>query len=394
MTAPLPRLLSFLTRLAARSGLARRTARSGPARLAARSGLALAALPLLAGLALGCGPDGEIVDGTRDDGVVLPKRRGTLVIDSCPMDSFHRARLAEPSTRAVIDEVVFLCLFAREDGEVGPAHPETASWLRADIEDTRAAGYRVLLGMTLGESPLDWYSSPRATNLLLDPTWRAGITTKAAAWAQEADGLDLAPPPLENQARAGVTALVDGLAAALPPRTVGLFAPPSLSAPSDLDGGDAFDLPALASRLGRVRVMTLDYSCCAAPGGPSVDAGWAVDAVRFARTQAPGLPLSASISLFGTDFSALGPRSVTYLEATALAAYHGAPIERGPTGVPFLRYQDAAGYGHDLWFDDTFSIKLALGAWATALPADVGVLYYGLGAEDPSLWASLAGSQR
>lgn len=132
MTA-FPRLSSFLARLAARPDLAARsdlahpTEPPDPPGLAARPGLALAALPLLAGLALGCGPDGEIVDRTRDDGVVLPKRRGTLVIDSCPMDSFHRARLAEPSTRAVIDEVVFLCLFAREDDEVGPAHPETAS---------------------------------------------------------------------------------------------------------------------------------------------------------------------------------------------------------------------------------------------------------------------------
>ncbi len=349
---------------------------------------------LLALLAPGCGPDGELLDRTQDDGVPLPRRRGTLVVDACPMDSFHRSRLAEASTRAVIDEVVFLCLFAREDGEVGPAHPETAGWLQENLQSTRAAGYRVLLGMTVGESALDWYNPSRVSELLLDPAWRASIAERAAGWAAQADGLDLAlPPPLESRARTGVEALTQSLSAAVP-GGLGLFVPPARSFPGDPDGGDAYDLASLAPGLARVRVMTLDYSCCDPPGGPSVDSGWAVDALRFARQRAPTVPLAASLSLFGTDFSALGPRSVTYLEATALAAYHGAPVERSPSGSPFFRYQDAAGYGHDLWYDDTFSLTLTLGAWATALPPDVGVLFYGLGAEDPGLWASLARSYR
>ncbi|RYE83097.1 MAG: hypothetical protein EOO75_19770 [Myxococcales bacterium] len=198
---------------------------------------------------------------------------------------------------------------------------------------------------------------------------------------------------MQNQARAGVTALVQGLAAVVRPAgTLGLFVPPSLQSPSDLPGGDAYDLPALAGSLDRVRVMTLDWSCCSRPGGPSTDAAWAAGAVAWAAQQAPSAQRSVTMPLFGTDFGDRGSRSLTYLEATALARYHDAGVDRSESGTPHFAYTDEAGVGHDVWFDDLLSTRLTLGAWADGLPADVGVLYYGLGAEEPDLWRGLARS--
>ena len=47
---------------------------------------------------------------------------------------------------------------------------------------------------------------------------------------------------------------------------------------------------------------------------------------------------------------------------------------------------------HETWFDDATSTSWALAAWDTqTLPASVGVVYWGLGAEDPALWDTIAG---
>jgi spore germination protein YaaH len=47
---------------------------------------------------------------------------------------------------------------------------------------------------------------------------------------------------------------------------------------------------------------------------------------------------------------------------------------------------------HTVWVDDARSLGRTLGAWQTeALGAEIGVVYFGLGAEDPSLFSTLAG---
>ena len=77
--------------------------------------------------------------------------------------------------------------------------------------------------------------------------------------------------------------------------------------------------------------------------------------------------------------------------AIAISATGRIPIERGPTGAPFIKYVAFGSEPHELWFDDAESTGIALGAWNHGvLPADIGVLFYGLGAEDPALFDRLA----
>jgi spore germination protein YaaH len=171
--------------------------------------------------------------------------------------------------------------------------------------------------------------------------------------------------------------------------TVSVFLPPLTTEPTDVPGGDAFDVASLSSVADRFRLMTLDYSANSS-AGPTIDTGWAVDAYRFAASRT-SLPIDVSLPLYGTDFSDLGERSVTYLEAMGAAATFGAPVSRGPTGAPHVAYTDADGHAHDVWFDDAYSTILELDALGpSTLPPAVGVTFYGLGAEDPALFSSLA----
>jgi hypothetical protein len=171
-----------------------------------------------------------------------------------------------------------------------------------------------------------------------------------------------------------------------PGKRLGVFVPPSVAVPSDLPGGEAFSRKDISPHVDRMRIMTLDFSDLGP--GPTIDPGWAVDAVRLARQDA--LAVDISYPLYGTDFGPRGRRSIGYLEAVALASISRVAIERGPTTAPFIRYVAYDNEPHELWFDDTDSTAHALGAWTNeVLPLDVGVLFYGLGAEEPSLFERL-----
>ena len=62
-------------------------------------------------------------------------------------------------------------------------------------------------------------------------------------------------------------------------------------------------------------------------------------------------------------------------------------MQRGPTGTAFVPYRLFGNESHQLWFDDAESTGRVLGAWTPeVLPLDVGVLFYGLGAEDPAMF--------
>jgi len=338
--------------------------------------------------ALGCKGEGaEPVDavGLAQE-VPLPKRRGTVLVDGCAIDPFQEAVLATPSTRTVVDEVLLHCLVPRDDGALGPEDASARGALRRTIDELHTKGYRVSLGVAFTDGTGARYDPSRTAALAGSATFRAALAEALVAVAPNVDAFDLDLLGVPQGSRANVTALVAAVSPKLraAKKALGVFVPPSVSTPSDLPDGEAFDRDALAPLVDRLRVMTLDYS--EAPG-PTTDPGWATDAVRLA--QRAGRETYVSLPLYGVDFGPRGLRGVSVVEARGLAEIYGAAVTRGPTGSPHFSYV-ALGEPHEVWFDDTSSTAQALGAFATALPADVGVLFYGFGAEDPSLFPSLA----
>jgi len=229
---------------------------------------------------------------------------------------------------------------------------------------------------------------------LSDPTWIANVATNIAALVMDsgADAADLDLELLPSNAKPNVVQLVSAVAARVrPSKKLNLFLPPSIQTPSDVPGGDAFDVATLAPNVDRFRVMTLDYSGNHA--GPTIDSGWAVDAYRFAAGEASAT-FDVSFPLYGNDFTTTGTggiRFTTYLEALGLADTFDAKPQRGSTQELFLDYTDDGKNAHELWYDDAQSTLVTLGAWDTkTIPADVGVTFYGFGAEDPGLWDAIA----
>lgn len=365
----------------------------------ARRGLSrLASLAAASALAMGCGgaSNGELPTS-------VTRRSGSVVVDGCTLDAGQQSALRATTTRQVLSEVVLLCLSMQDDGAIGFRDGASAPQITAEITELRNQGYKVSLGVTAVDASDVPFTPQHLATLFAQPAWRTQAVAGVVSLAGMVDGIQFAPPQLLNTSRADVSAFVTALSQGVrPAKSLGIFAPPSVTDPSDVTGGDAFDVRTLAPLVDRVRLMTLDYSCCDVPPGPTIDAGWAIDAANLAMPKlASSAQLDVAMPLYGTDFTApdgqnsIAQASVNYDEALALAAQYQKQVGRGAGDAPNFAYRDAKGNQHQVFFDDTRSTLRTLATWtADALPASVGVVFYGLGAEDPTLWANLAQAEK
>ena len=348
----------------------------------------------LLALSIGCGFTSS---GTQvqTETQTVPARYGTVIADGCTLDPFQIETLETNSAKLVIHDVVLDCLLPHADGTVTPADASAKLELSNLVAQLHGMGYGVSLAASFVTDDGYVFDGTQTAKELTDPTWIANVATNIAALVNDthADAADLDLELLPATAKVNVTQLVSAVSARVrPAKKLNLFLPPSIQTPSDVAGGDAFDVPTLATKVDRIRVMTLDYSGNHA--GPTIDSGWAVDAYRFAQAQASSATYDVSFPLYGNDFTTTGTggiRFTTYLEALGLADTYKATAQRGSTQELFLDYTDDGKNAHELWYDDAQSTLVTLAAWDTkTIPSNVGVTFYGFGAEDPALWDAIA----
>jgi spore germination protein YaaH len=280
-----------------------------------------------------------------------------------------------------------LCLVPREDGTVGPSDASARDALSTLTADLKRDGYRVSFGLTFADESGTRYDGTQTRALLANAMWRQHVVDSLPLVIEPADSVEIDLQQLPNEARSDVTAFVKSVSQKVrPAKKLNVFVPPSTTVPSNLPGGEAFSRAELAPFIDRMRIMTLEYSDTTP--GPTIDPMWAVSAVRLAKNDFANVDIA--YPLYGMGFAARGNRPSSYDEAHAIAADQDVPIMRGDTGAPFIRYS-VDGETRELWFDDLSSTRRALGSWTyDVLPADVGVMFYGLGSEDPKLFDGLA----
>lgn len=357
---------------------------------------------LLALLLPACRPDpddGDLPDAGEEESLdPVPARRTTLVVDGCAIDATQGSRLRTEEARRVVREVVLLCLSLTNRGAISLRGAQVQSGLKSLIADLRGLGYAVTLGITAVDADDDEQPADELAGWLGRAGWRTASVQALLPYAMQSDGLQLMLPELTNAARADLTRWVTALAAGLHPQhRLGLFVPPSVRQPSDVEGGDAYDLSALAAQVDRVRILSLDAASGDAPGS-SIDADWTLQTAALALKHVSADKLDVSLSLHGIDFRLQpGPTrtiaeetALTFAEAQSLATQHAATPQGGDGDALHFTYRDSSNNDHEVWYEDSASVLQALRDLPTAtLPATVGVVLFSLGDEDPDLWSDL-----
>jgi hypothetical protein len=356
----------------------------------------IAMVALAGALASGCGSSNETVARFGDDGgngngggTPIPSRAGSVVVEGCQLDPWQTMQLQSSSAQAILQDVILLCPTARDDGTVAPIESSAQAELAQQIAAIKSMGYHARLALTMADELGQPYAQGTMQASLASESWRSKVVAGVAPFAALADGIDLQLPPPPDASQSDVTTLVRALSSAVGRSSLAVFVPPG-GASTDVAGAPAYDLGSIGAAAARLRVLTLDYSCCTGSPGPTIDSGWAVDVMR-ATAAATNAPLDVAFPLYGWDFGPGGQRAVTFLEAQSVANDTSASVQRSPTGSLFYDWQGDSGGSHETWFDDATSTSWTLAAWDTGtLPPDIGVVFWGLGSEDPTLWDTLA----
>ena len=94
--------------------------------------------------------------------------------------------------------------------------------------------------------------------------------------------------------------------------------------------------------------------------------------------------------MYGIDFSSTGNHQVSYLEAVGLAQNNGQQIQRTEANGLTFQYTEANGTQHSVFFDDATALMRYQNQFDAEVDPKVGILYYGLGYEDPALFTELS----
>jgi hypothetical protein len=325
-----------------------------------------------------CSGRGGEVDDLGGPGVVrAPARRGSVVLVGCALSGEQQAALESTPMKRLVEDVIVACLSVDGKGELQPS-ADVAGVLGA----VASLGYSAKLGVAV--------SAPGA--VLAEPQWLRSPAQRASTIASiqavaNGYGAELDLRYLPSTAGLDLAIFVEELAGALHPGgTLGVLVPSSAADPSGSGLAGVLDVEPLAAKVDRVRVLTTDYSSPLHPG-PTIDSGWAVDSARRVLEVSGRTPVDVSVPLYGWSFEGAHAQQVSYAQAHQRLAADEATLERAPGGAPWF---DARGRGDQVWFTDATSSVLTLAAWQTdVLPPAVGVVFYGLGSEDPVVWQAV-----
>ena len=124
--------------------------------------------------------------------------------------------------------------------------------------------------------------------------------------------------------------------------------------------------------------------------GPVVSIGWMERVLRYAITKMPREKIIADVSVFGFDFNTTANtiKYVTYDIAIATAQKYGKEVifDR-KTQTPMFAYVDENGNNHEVWFEDSRSIKAKVDlAYSLGVK---GIALWRMGLEDKNIWNML-----
>ncbi len=145
----------------------------------------------------------------------------------------------------------------------------------------------------------------------------------------------------------------------------------------------AYDYATIGEVADFVMLMTYDEHWYGGDPGPVASLPWVVRVLDYATSQIPRERLILGIAAYGYDWSPNGSRAITWNEVGKLLTSYGPAKWHDDYCVPFLIY-NAGGVRHELWFENTYSLRFKLDLVNNYRLA--GIALWRLGFEDADFW--------
>jgi spore germination protein len=263
--------------------------------------------------------------------------------------------------------------------------PNVARWVRE---------HRLRMGVLINNIP--GAAHDNAGMLWTDAVRRRAVGAIAALARREGYqevhvDFELLPP----DARDGLTAFVRELKAAVPRGVlVSVSVIPPVGVPEQIAG--AYDYRALASAADYLVLMAYDRHSSGGPPGPVSPLPWVKQNIQ--ALLADGVPpekLVLAAAVYGYDWID-GTNQAESLPLTEVDArikrYHLTARWDAAAAEPFVRYTDARGRRHEIWYQDARTVRQRL----TLVRRDrlKGIAIWRLGLETPRVWSVIDANLR
>ncbi|HBQ65223.1 MAG TPA: glycoside hydrolase family 18 [Clostridiales bacterium] len=150
----------------------------------------------------------------------------------------------------------------------------------------------------------------------------------------------------------------------------------------------AFDYPAIGQVADRVAVMTYDEHYMGGVPGPVASIGWVTRVADYTVSVIPPEKVLLGVAAYGYDWGSGGCKAYSMNGCLNLASQYGAVIQWDAVSQsPWFRYTDAAGAGHEVWFESAQSIRFKLDL--VNVRNICGIALWRLGLENAAFWSTL-----
>lgn len=230
--------------------------------------------------------------------------------------------------------------------------------------------------------------------ILNNPVLRTKAVASMEAYIKKynLDGINIDFEMVPAEDRDNLSAFIKELSGRLKPQgyTVSIDVFPKQDESNDVAA--AYDYAALAKYADKIMIMTYDNHGAWSDAGSIAGVNWVENNLKYALKYIPKNKLYLGIAGYGYDWSAKGVESLEYAPLMSLAEKYNATIKWDDTAKsPYFHYTDGAGVAHEVWFENSESLKYKLDL---VNQYDIaGAALWKLGEEDPAFWQVLKDKQ-
>lgn len=229
-------------------------------------------------------------------------------------------------------------------------------------------------------------------NVLVNSSLRAKAINNLETYIKKynLDGVNVDFEMVDAQDRDNLSAFMQELSARLKPQgyiiSIDVF--PKQDESNDVS--IAYDYAQLAKYADKIMIMTYDNHGTWSNAGPIADIHWVENNLKYALKFIPKNKVYMGIAAYGYDWSSKGIESLEYDAITKLTQRFNSSVMIDETSKsPHFDYTGPDGIGHQVWYENSESIKYKLDLMNKYDIA--GAAMWKLGEEDPSSWQTLKG---